>query len=432
MIPPATMREAAAFHEPKSVRLLVIAPTYNNAATLMEVLRAVDALGLPILVVNDGSSDATTALLQEWTQQHPNHYAISHTINRGKAAALKSGFAEAQRLGFTHAATIDTDGQHDPNDLAALRDVAINHPEAIIVGVRSIETSNYPAKSRVGRRVSNLLVRLLGGVNVADSQCGLRIYPLRELEQLRTRAGRYAFETEVLIRAGWANVEVMQVPIRCIYFDGVSRVSHFKPWRDSFSASWMHMKLIGRTLLPWPVKKVRPVTSDASTGTAVERVLRWMNPIPTIRAARRDAAARETFARSLGTGLFFAFLPPLGFKTVACLAVSRAAGLQPTIVLAGSSLQTPPIGLLLAFIALNVGHLLLSGSFMQAGEFQVGASGLPSLIGFALACWTLGGVVSGAISGLATYLVARGWGRNASDTTAAEAMSGAPSPIDTM
>jgi hypothetical protein len=107
-------------------------------------------------------------------------------------------------------------------------------------------------------------------------------------------------------------------------------------------------------------------------------------------------------------GIFFAFLPPLGFKTVACLAVSRVTRLQPAIVLAGSSLQTPPVGLLLGFLALNAGHLLLSGSPVQAGEFHLGAAGVPRLIGFALACWSLGGVVCGTAAGGLTYLVARG------------------------
>lgn len=413
-------------------RFLVVAPTYNNASTLMDVVHAIEAMGLPVLIVNDGSTDETATLLKGWAEPIRGRHVISYEANQGKAAALRRGFAEAQRLGFTHAATIDTDSQHDPADLHGLLALARENINAIVVGVRSISTDNYPAKSRVGRRVSNLLVRLLGGIRVDDSQCGLRVYPLAELAQLHTRAGRYAFETEVLIRAGWANMKVVQVPIRCIYFDGNRRVSHFKPWRDSISASLMHMKLIARSLLPWRANKLRPVTAEDATGTIFERVLRWMNPIPTIRAARRDATARESFARSLGTGLFFAFLPPLGFKTVTCLAVSRLAKLQPTIVLAASSLQTPPVGIALAVVALNAGHLLLTGSLLAPGEFNVGAGGLPRLIGFALACWALGGVVSGTIAGAIAYLVTRGRRRGASDATTAAAMSAAPSPPGTM
>jgi glycosyltransferase involved in cell wall biosynthesis/uncharacterized protein (DUF2062 family) len=424
------MREAAVTHEPTDVRLLVVAPTYNNADTLMAVLRAIEAVHLPVLVVNDGSDDATCPLLANWIAGAGGRFLVTHEKNCGKAAALRSGFAEARRLGFTHAATIDTDGQHDPQDLLAVRELAEAHPQAIVVGVRSIETANYPIKSLVGRRVSNLLVWMLGGVRVSDSQCGLRIYPLAVLESLRARAGRYAFETEVLIRAGWANAEVVQSPIRCIYFDGLARVSHFKPWRDSLSASWMHMKLIARTLLPWPAEKVRPIGPSSGTGTIVERMLRWINPLPTLRAARRDGKARETFARSLGTGLFFAFLPPMGFKTVGCLAVAKAFGLQPTIVLAGSSLQTPPVGIVLGIISLNVGHLLLTGSLLGPGEIDLQTHGVTGLVGKALLYWTVGGICSGAIIALTTYLCARD--RSGRDTTAAAAMSATPSPSDTL
>jgi uncharacterized protein (DUF2062 family) len=415
-------------------RIVVIAPTYDNAATLVGVLDAVTALGLPVIAVDDGSTDATPALLAAWVDADAGKRVVTHPINRGKAAALRSGFDAAKRLGYTHAATIDTDGQHDPADLPALLAITVEQPDAIVVGARPIVTRGYPRRSRVGRRASNMMVRLLGGCDVDDSQCGLRVYPLAAVDFLACRSGRYAFETEVLIRAGWANVPVRQTPVRCIYFAPGRRVSHFKPWRDSLSAIAMHVRLMVRALWPVPARKFRPAGAGTRTGTVVERLLRWLNPWPTLSNLRCDPAERERFARSVGVGAFVAMTPPLGFKTFVCLAIAKHFRLQPTVMLAVSSLQTPPVGIPLALVAIHTGHLLLTGRLADRAALR-GGGGWPAMVGFFAGCWVLGGVVSGAVVGLGAYAVtrARGAAREAGgcDATAAAARSTVPSRPDT-
>src|SRR3712207_5911580 len=97
-------------------RPVVIAPTYNNAGTLVSVLRRVETVGLPLIVVNDGSTDGAAERLREWEfGPHAGEVRVlTHSRNRGKADALRRGFAAAAAAGRTHAVTIDTDGQLDP------------------------------------------------------------------------------------------------------------------------------------------------------------------------------------------------------------------------------------------------------------------------------------------------------------------------------
>jgi len=238
-------------------RIAVLMPTYNNAGTLGEVFDRVAALDLSgiatvgIVVVNDGSTDQTAAVLEACAIDSPGvtRVVVTHPSNHGKAAALHSGFAEARRLGATHAATIDTDLQHDPEDIPRLIEVSMKAPDALVIGARGDDLEGMPARSLVGRRLSNLGVRLASGVRVTDSQSGLRVYPLSLVENVRCRSGRYGFETEIITRAGWLGRPTIEVPITSRYLPLERRVSHFRPWVDSLRCIAMHARLLGGSLI---------------------------------------------------------------------------------------------------------------------------------------------------------------------------------------
>jgi hypothetical protein len=180
---------------------------------------------------------------------------LTHKVNQGKAAAMRTGFAAALTDGCTHAATIDTDGQLDPEDSKSLIDVARRMPGNLVLGSRAMQIDRYPASNRFGRRLANWFIWLECGVRVSDSQCGLRVYPLSMLEVLPTRAGRYGFETEIITRAGWAGTPVVEVPVSCQYFQGDERVTHFRPLIDTLRAIGLHAFLLGRRVLPLPHTK---------------------------------------------------------------------------------------------------------------------------------------------------------------------------------
>lgn len=235
------------------VKAVVVMPTFDNAATLGEVIDSASRLGVSIIVVNDGSTDATAAVLQARSalQTGGGLTICHHDRNRGKAAALRTGFDAARAGGFTHAITIDTDGQHSADDLPALLKAAARQPQALVIGTRDEATAGYPSRSRLGRRVSNALVRLESGVTVRDSQCGLRVYPLDLVMRADCQSGHFGFETEIITRAGWAGVPVIGVGVSCKYLAPDQRVSHFKPWRDSLRAVAMHARLMLQMMTAW-------------------------------------------------------------------------------------------------------------------------------------------------------------------------------------
>jgi len=234
---------------------VVVTPTYNNARTVIDVLTRVRATGLPLIVVNDGSTDATAGLLAEFVRQNCRDVTVvTHERNRGKAAALKTGFAAAAKAGFTHAVTIDTDGQLDPEQIPELLAAARDNPGALVVGCRDDGKADYPARSRLGRRISNAAIRWESGVRIGDSQCGFRVYPVGFVRTTCCRAPYFAFEAEIITRAGWAGRPVVEVPVNCRYLPPGQRVSHFKPVKDTLRGIATHLRLLATAVLRIPPK----------------------------------------------------------------------------------------------------------------------------------------------------------------------------------
>jgi uncharacterized protein (DUF2062 family) len=401
---------AANFRPPTEsgdIRLAVIAPTFNNVRTLRAVLDGLSEQGFAsVIVVNDGSTDATGDVLSEWHDEG-NHgrVVVRHTTNRGKAAAMFSGFALAREHGFTHALTIDTDGQHDPKDATRLAARCAHKPLALVLGRRPCERQ-YPLCSRFGRAVSNAMVQICGGAKVDDSQCGLRVYPLDLLEALGSKTSRYAFETEVLIRAAWANVLILEEPIRCIYDLPGGRISHFRLLRDSGAAVLMHARLLARSISPWPARQLCPeVPGQAATGTIFERACRWLSPFRALRQLRRDAAERERLGASIGWGLFIGTQLPLGYKGALCLLLAKIFRLQPLVTLATSSLSTPPLGFALWAGAIIVGHLILHGRWPTPDRYDLSHLGPAVVVRTVALEWLVGGLAFGACLGITAWLV---------------------------
>lgn len=232
-------------------RPVVVLPTYNNCGTLPDILNRIMALALPLIVVNDGSTDGTAGFLLGWKGEDASRRAtiiLSHKQNRGKAAALQTGFLVAIAAGYSHAVTIDSDGQLDPEQIPDLLAVASEQPTALVLGVRDATRSDYPAKSRLGRLLSNFMIRLECGVRVSDSQCGFRVYPLSLIQTARCKAGRFGYEAEIITRAAWLGHPIREVPVNCRYFTEGDRVTHFKLRRDTLEGTVLHMRLLLCTL----------------------------------------------------------------------------------------------------------------------------------------------------------------------------------------
>ena len=395
-------------------RAVVVLPTYDNAATLGAVLDGVAALGLPMIVVNDGSTDGTADLLRRRAQVSDGSLQVrTHPRNQGKAAALRTGFAAARSAGFTHAVTIDTDGQHDPADIPALLAAAQQDPAALVIGTRDESAEGYPRRSRVGRRISNLMVRIESGVRVADSQCGLRVYPLALVESARCRAGHFGFETEIITCAGWVGADVIGVPVSCRYLPPGQRVSHLRPWRDTFRGIAMHARLTARMLAPWPMprgasKRTASVdeTPRLTPAEAWRRMVRWLSPVRAWREVRDGGVGRKDFAAGFAVGVFIANLPLYGVQTLVSLYLARRLHLHPLSVVAGSQVSTPPIGPTMAAAAIALGHAMLHGSLPEWSYFDPTRAGWAAVVGPVLLEWTLGAVVLGAGMAVVAFVLA--------------------------
>jgi uncharacterized protein (DUF2062 family) len=386
---------------------VVVAPSYNNAGTLADVLTRVAAQGLPILLVNDGCTDATDDVFAAWCRAHPRAHVrmLRHHHNRGKAAALKTGFQAAIEARYTHALTIDTDGQHDPELIPRLLDAANRQPLAYVLGVRNDRHADYPARSRLGRRLSNLFIRLECGVKVADSQCGMRIYPLDLIRTVRCRAGRFGYEAEMITRAAWAGCPITEVPVNTRYLPPGQRVSHFNPWLDSFLGVLTHLRLLGREMSPVPHRLYHPGELPPRRRVTAREILSWLNPLRAWRELRRGDVGQSELAAALAVGVFVANLPFYGLQTAICLYLARRLHLNPLAVVAGCQVSTPPFGALLIAAALIVGHFVLHGSLLAWPDFRSAHAIWHAFAWPALFDWAVGGVLVGLVLALVVFAI---------------------------
>ena len=212
------------------MRILVLVPTYNNAKTLQTVLDRLWVHTHDIMVVNDGSTDETLQLLHRYP--HPINI-VTYPENRGKGYALVTGFREAMRLGYDHAITIDSDGQHYPEDLPLfLRKASELERPTIIVGSRELEHENKSRAATFATRLANFWFAFQTWHYLPDTQSGYRLYPLHHLHGLDLITSRYEAELELLVFAAWHGVAIDTVPIRVYYPPKEERVTHFRPGLD--------------------------------------------------------------------------------------------------------------------------------------------------------------------------------------------------------
>ena len=214
--------------------ICVIIPTYNNGGTIGGVVAGALEQCRDVIVVNDGCSDATAAILTEIQTEGLTVVALDR--NSGKGAALKAGFRKALEMGFAYAITLDGDGQHYPEDIATMLRANQEHPGALILGSRMMDGADRSKGSSFANRFSNFWLWVQTGRRLDDTQTGYRLYPLKKLKFLTSRffplTSRYEAELELLVFASWHGVELVPVPIRVYYPPKEERVSHFRPGKD--------------------------------------------------------------------------------------------------------------------------------------------------------------------------------------------------------
>jgi glycosyltransferase involved in cell wall biosynthesis len=223
-------------------RFAAVIPVYNHPDSVEQVVRKTLALGIPVFVVDDGSTDSTP----ERIRAVEGVTLLSHSANRGKGAALLTGFTAAAAAGADYAVTLDADGQHDPGHAPRLMEAVRSAGRAMVVGCReAMDDPTIPWTSRFGRKFSNFWVWACGGPGLSDTQSGFRVYPIPETLRLRARARRFAFEVEILVLARRNRILVLQAPVGVNYRPGGKRISHFRPFVDF----WRNTRTFSRLLI---------------------------------------------------------------------------------------------------------------------------------------------------------------------------------------
>ncbi len=292
-------RKAVAAPPPVPVRPGVLIPTKDNIGSIADIVRRARAHGLPVYVVDDGSTDGSGAVARAAGAE-----VITHPVNRGKGAALLTGMRAMARVGHSHAICLDADGQHDPADIPAFAAAVAGEPVAIFAGLRDLSTA--PEISRFGRRFSNFWIRVETGWKVADSQCGFRAYPIAPVLELGLGGGRYELEVEVLTRAVWAGIPVRDLPCQVYYPPPSERVTSFRPLLDNARISLMNALLVVERLL-WPPRWIlRMRAAEAWSGRSRGTSLGWRF----ILASLRIAGPRVAHALATGLAAWYVVFAP--------------------------------------------------------------------------------------------------------------------------
>ncbi|HEU6449192.1 MAG TPA: DUF2062 domain-containing protein [Verrucomicrobiae bacterium] len=322
------------------MKYCVLIPCFNHSNTVAAVARDAQPFA-PVIVVDDGSTQPLPEL--------PGCEIIRLEKNSGKGAALRVGFRRAMERGFTHAITMDADGQHFAEDLPGIISAAQSQPEALIVGIRDIRKAGAVWHRQISNAVSNFWFRVETRVPLRDTQCGFRCYSLALAERLKTKSGRYAFELEFMVRASWIGTPLVPAPVKCTYASG-NRNSHFRPVVDLARITRMNFVLVVQSLLlPRHLRALWSLGQKES----------WRDMLRDFFSENSHDPLR--LALAVGVGLFCGIAPIWGFQMVATIGISHWLRLNKAIALIASNISIPPVVPFVLYGELVLGRWMMTG-----------------------------------------------------------------------
>lgn len=349
---------------PLNSEIWCVIPTFNNCTTIKEVALGCRKYLEHVLVVDDGSTDANIQELLQGTDIR----VLKHAKNLGKGAAIRTALDFTQKQGGRFLLTIDADGQHYPEDINKFIQQISNNDPSIIIGCRDFNQKSIPRKSQIGRAFSNFWLRLETGVAIEDSQSGFRLYPVEYIAKIKTRGNYYDFETEILTCASWAGIKLKEVPINVFYPKAALRISSFHPIRDNLRISLMHIRLLGRRLLPLPYPKVIPQPEKSA------RINILLHPVQLLKSLLNENASPWGLATSAGIGMFLGVLPIVSLHILTVLYVASRLHLNKVMALSVQNLCMPPF---VPVACIELGHFILYGKWLTEVSWQVIFGSIP-------------------------------------------------------
>lgn len=320
----------------------VIVPTFNNRKTVIGVVEDVKKYCDKIIVVNDGSTDQTSDLLNSIDGIE----IITYQKNKGKGYAIRRGFKMAIDLGFDYAITIDADGQHFAEDLAVFANKLKEEPDALLIGSRNISADGMPSKNTFANKFSNFWFWAETGDKLPDTQSGFRLYPVKFYKKTKFYGNKYEFEVEILVRSAWSGINVIPVPIKVDYPE--DRVTHFRPLPDFGRISVLNTILVLITYLYIiPRNAWRYLTRNKFIDVIKDQI-----------SAHNESAAKIAFA--LGFGVFMGIVPIWGFQMLVAAFLAHFMRLNKILVLAASNISLPPVVPFLIYFSYKIGGMVVN------------------------------------------------------------------------
>lgn len=370
------------------LKLAVIIPTYNNAGTLARVVREVQQYTRNVIVVNDGSTNATAEILQGF----PEVTLVSYPQNVGKGWALRQGFKAANAAGYDYAITIDSDGQHFATDLPTFVDKLEAEGPALLIGARNMAQDGIPGKSSFGHKFSNFWFWFETGLRAPDTQSGYRLYPLARLRGMRFFTPKYEFEIEVLVRAAWAGVSIGSVPIAVYYAPGKERITHFRPFQDFSRISVLNTVLVIITLL-----YIKPKLFIASLFR--RETYTWL-----FGQIFNDEESAGHKALSVAFGVFMGIAPLWGFQLLVAIPAAIALRLNRYLVVLAANISLPPMIPFILYLSYLAGGLVVARPLrLASAEGLTLASIHQNFVQYFIGAWLLAAGTA-LLAGAATYV----------------------------
>lgn len=381
-------------------KICVIIPTFNNQKTIVEVVNDVQKYCDDILVVNDGSFDETSSLIDSFKEID----VIGYKKNIGKGHAIRQGFNRALELGFDYAITIDADGQHFADDLQIFAEKHKENPDALIIGSRNIAADGMPSKNTFANKFSNFWFWVETGDKLPDTQSGFRLYPIKFYKKSKFFTKKYEFEIEVMVRSAWSGIKILPVPIKVDYPE--DRVSHFRPLPDFTRISLLNTCLVLITYL-WivPRNAFRYLTRNKFVDVIRDQI-----------TAHNDKPSK--IALALGFGVFMGIAPIWGFQMLVAAFLAHFFRLNKILVLAASNISLPPLVPFIIYFSYKTGGLILSSQQeitketlvylkeqLSKGEFYATFQEF----GYSIFQYVIGALIFGLVMGIAvgmtSYLI---------------------------
>src|SRR5690554_133701 len=332
-----------------NLKCCVIIPTYNNHTSLQTTIEGVLKLTNNLIVVNDGSTDSTAHILKSFQKVEQIHIPE----NKGKGNALRQGFDLAYKLGYDYAITIDSDGQHFPEDIPVFIEAleASERKDLLLIGSRNMSQEGVPKKSSFGNKFSNFWFWVETGIKLEDTQSGFRLYPLFAMKDLSFVTNKFEFEIEAIVKSAWEGIEVRNIPIQ-IHYELYDRVSHFRPFRDFTRISILNTYLVSLTFFYIkPRNWFRSLKKKGIKRFIKEDLL-----------GSDDSAKKKSL--SIALGVFIGLSPLWGFHTLSVIFLAVFLRLNKVIAFAFSNVSLPPFIPFIVFGSLKLGSWILGEQFV--------------------------------------------------------------------